>query len=279
MTFSAGRDIVNPEKGEAEVRTFARGCAVILLMGMLSGCAPVGSAPNPASSAGGVEPSQPASLESEETLSPTMTERPASAPTDTAAPTGTPTATPLPPPTVTSTETPTLSPPAAFTYIFPVQPQGVADFSEGGHAYPATDIFAPVGTDYVAVTSGVVDFVSYVDLWDPATDDPAVAGGLCVAIIGDDGVRYYGSHLSMIARGISRGARVKTDQLLGRIGNSGNAANTTSHVHFGISHPTYPEDWETRRGELDPYPYLVAWSRGENVTPQFPAATGTPIPS
>jgi murein DD-endopeptidase MepM/ murein hydrolase activator NlpD len=122
----------------------------------------------------------------------------------------------------------------------------------------------------VAVTDGVVDFVSSTDLWDPAADDPAVAGGLCVAIVGDDGVRYYGSHLSAVARGIRPGVRVEAGQLLGLTGKSGNAADTTPHLHFGISHPTYPGDWKTRRGELDPYPYLVAWSRGENVTPRFP---------
>ena len=160
-------------------------------------------------------------------------------------------------------------------YIFPVQPQEAADFAAGGHAYPATDIFAALGSEFVAVTGGVVDFVSYVDLWDPATDNPAVAGGLCVAIVGDDGIRYYGSHLSAIAGGIAQGVRVEAGRLLGMVGKSGNAANTPAHLHFGISHPTYPEDWLTRRGELDPYPYLVAWSRGEDVTPRFPTPTPT----
>lgn len=161
------------------------------------------------------------------------------------------------------------------TYVFPVQPQSSADFASGGHAYPATDIYAPVGSEFVAVTSGRVDFVSREDTWNPDPDDPAVAGGLCVAIIGDDGIRYYGSHLSAVADGIQPGVRVKAGQLLGLTGKSGNAVNTTPHLHFGISHPTYPGDWLTRRGELDPYPYLIAWSRGEDVTPRFPTATPT----
>ena len=188
--------------------------------------------------------------------------------------------------TVTRTSTPTITTTPTFTptfttsrtenthkYVFPVQPQEDADFAAGGHAYPATDIYAPFGSDYVAVTTGVVDFVSIADVWNPESDDPAVAGGLCVAIIGDDGIRYYGSHLSEIADGIKRGVRVKAGQLLGLTGKSGNAVNTTPHLHFGISHPTYSGDWLTRRGELDPYPYLVAWSRGEDVTPRFPTPT------
>ncbi|MBN1437800.1 MAG: M23 family metallopeptidase [Anaerolineales bacterium] len=191
----------------------------------------------------------------------------------------TPSATPTvtqPPAAATATQTATPSRTKnPHKYVFPVQPQEKADFAEGGHAYPATDIFTDVGSDFVAVTAGVVDFVRYKDIWDPVTDDPAVAGGLCVAIIGDDGVRYYGSHLSEIAVGIRPGARVEAGQLLGLTGTSGNARDTTPHLHFGISHPTYPEDWKTRRGELDPYPYLVAWSRGEEVTPRFPTPTLT----
>ena len=119
----------------------------------------------------------------------------------------------------------------------------------------------------MAVTHGVVDFVSYTDPWDPSTDDPAVRGGLSVAIIGDDGVRYYGSHLSAIAPDIAPGRRVEAGQLLGYVGNSGNARYTVSHLHFGISHPTYPEDWAVRRGEIDPYPYLKAWAAGKQITP------------
>ena len=94
--------------------------------------------------------------------------------------------------------------------------------------------------------------------------------GLAVAIIVDDGLRYYGSHLSGIAPGISTGVRVKAGQLLGFVGASGDARGKTPHLHFGISHPTTPDDWKTRRGEIDPYPYLNAWKIGKNRTPRFP---------
>jgi murein DD-endopeptidase MepM/ murein hydrolase activator NlpD len=127
-----------------------------------------------------------------------------------------------------------------------------------------------VGTKFVAVTDGVVDFVSYKDLWDPDHDDPALRGGLSVAILGDDGLRYYGSHLSVIAAGIAPGVRVKAGQLLGLVGNTGDARTTLSHLHFGISRPTYPDDWKARRGQVDPFPYLQAWRDGHNVTPPLP---------
>jgi murein DD-endopeptidase MepM/ murein hydrolase activator NlpD len=173
--------------------------------------------------------------------------------------------------TSTITDTPTETP-VSWSYIFPVQPSNVADFSEGttSHGYPATDIFAPEGAKFVAVTSGVVDFVSSVDHWDPATDDPALRGGLSVAIIGDDGVRYYGSHLSAVEKGISPGVRVTVGQILGYVGHTGDARTTPPHLHFGISAPTYPADWHSRRGEVDPFPFLVEWRNGHNVTPPLP---------
>jgi len=79
-------------------------------------------------------------------------------------------------------------------------------------------------------------------------------------------VRYYGSHLSQVADGIAAGVRVVTGQQLGLTGKSGDARFTDSHLHFGISHPTTPDDWEVRRGEISPYNYLRAWQRGEDVT-------------
>jgi len=104
-------------------------------------------------------------------------------------------------------------------------------------------------------------------VWDPALDDGAMRGGLSVAIVGDDGVRYYGSHLSRIADGIAPGVRVTAGQLLGLTGKTGDARYTDAHLHFGISHPTTPGDWAVRRGEIPPYDYLRAWQRGEDVTP------------
>jgi murein DD-endopeptidase MepM/ murein hydrolase activator NlpD len=165
-------------------------------------------------------------------------------------------------------------------YIFPVRPDKSIDFAEGtsSHGYPAIDIFAPEGWEYVAVIDGTVEFVSYKDIWDPTVDDPATRGGIAIAIIGADGIRYYGSHLLKIADGIETGQHVFAGQLLGYIGESGNALGTVSHLHFGISRPTYPEDWKTRRGEIDPFPYLNAWAAGINVTPKYSTPTPKATP-
>jgi murein DD-endopeptidase MepM/ murein hydrolase activator NlpD len=125
-----------------------------------------------------------------------------------------------------------------------------SDYSSSHHDYPASDVFTQIGCAFVAVTSGRVDEVSSVDRWNPQVDDGATRGGLSVSIIGDDGVRYYGSHLERIARGIRPGVRVRAGRLLGLIDNSGDAKYTPTHVHFGISWPTRHGVWWVRRGEV-----------------------------
>jgi murein DD-endopeptidase MepM/ murein hydrolase activator NlpD len=155
---------------------------------------------------------------------------------------------------------------APLRYVFPVGGDTV-QYGPYHHDYPATDIFCPIGSEFLATTSGIVDWVSSSDEWSPATNRPKERGGISVAIIGDDGWRYYGSHLSGIAPGIAVGVRVEAGQLLGWAGKSGNARATPPHVHFGISRPTTPDDWATRRGQIPPYEYLNAWRRGEMVTP------------
>jgi len=156
-----------------------------------------------------------------------------------------------------------------FVYIFPIQPLEVAGYIPGHHDYPATDIVAPYRSEFVAVTDGIIDELSHIDTWDPTTNNPALRGGRYVSLIGDDGVRYYGSHLDEVASTIEAGMRVRAGTVLGYVGTSGNARGLAPHLHFGISRPTFPGDWSVRRGELSPYPYLQAWARGEKLIPEI----------
>jgi len=155
-------------------------------------------------------------------------------------------------------------------YVFPVQPPSAASYGEYHHDYPATDILAPFGSPVVAVTDGVVDELGPEDRWDPNNDDPELRGGRFVSIVGDDGVRYYSSHLSAVIPWLQPGMRVVAGQLIGYVGQSGNARGTDPHVHFGISPPTHPGDWAVRRGVISPYPYLRAWEQGQELSPVLP---------
>jgi peptidoglycan LD-endopeptidase LytH len=155
---------------------------------------------------------------------------------------------------------------AAPVYAFPIVGCNV-HYAHSHHDYPATDILGKIGCEFVAVTSGVVDEVTAVDKFSWKTDLGSQRGGLSVSIVGDDGVRYYGSHLSKIATGIKPGIRVKVGQLLGLLGDSGDAKGTAPHVHFGMSWPTPKGIWWVRRGELYPWRYLDLWRAGKDASP------------
>jgi murein DD-endopeptidase MepM/ murein hydrolase activator NlpD len=151
-------------------------------------------------------------------------------------------------------------------YAFPVSAGNVSWHPTHGK-YPATDIFADCGKPVVAATDGVVLEVSRKDTYVQGEPDGPTNGGLSVSILGDDGVRYYGSHLSKIQTGIAGGVRVAAGKQLGLVGRTGNA-NNVCHLHFGIS----PEcagtgDWKVRRGVVWPYSYLDSWRKNGNKSP------------
>jgi hypothetical protein len=155
---------------------------------------------------------------------------------------------------------------AAPNYAFPVVGCSVT-YAHSHHDYPATDILAKTGCKFVATTSGVIDELNRVDKFSWKTNLGSQRGGLFVSLLGDDGVRYYGSHLSKVAPGIEVGVRVNVGDLLGNIGTSGDAKGTAPHVHYGISWPTPVGIWWVRRGELYPWRYLDAWKAGKYTSP------------
>jgi murein DD-endopeptidase MepM/ murein hydrolase activator NlpD len=143
---------------------------------------------------------------------------------------------------------------------------GAATYSHTHHEYPASDIIANCGLPVRAVTDGVVLEVSRVDTWNPTTNLGVARGGLSVSILGDDGVRYYGSHLSAIADGVDAGSRVAAGDEIGRVGRTGDAS--VCHLHFGISPPcARTGDWAIRRGVIWPWPYLDSWRAGTSGSP------------
>jgi murein DD-endopeptidase MepM/ murein hydrolase activator NlpD len=155
---------------------------------------------------------------------------------------------------------------AAPIYVFPVAGCEV-NYARAHHDYAATDILAKAGCKFVAPINGVVDEVNRTDSWSGKTNLGIDRGGLYVSIIGEDGVRYYGSHLRTIPASIQPGVVVKAGRLLGAIGATGSARGTAPHLHFGISWPTPPDTWWVRRGEVLPWKYLDAWKAGKDLSP------------
>jgi murein DD-endopeptidase MepM/ murein hydrolase activator NlpD len=170
---------------------------------------------------------------------------------------------------------------AAPIYTFPVAGCTVT-YSKYHHDYPAADIFGKKGCAFVSPIAGVVDEVNTVDKWSGKTNLGADRGGLSISILGDDGLRYYGSHLSKIEPNIVPGYKVTTGEKLGEIGSTGSARGTKPHLHFGISYPTEKGIWWVRRGvglekgKTSPWKYLQAWQAGKDLKPKLTAPSAIP---
>ncbi|MEJ3742261.1 M23 family metallopeptidase [Actinomycetes bacterium KLBMP 9797] len=234
---------------------------------VVAGCAKTAEPDNGAAqweNAGGATPTTLAPT----TAAPTLTPTPSASPSKSASPKPTPTKSP-----VTSTS-------GKWKYVFPVAASKIS-YHPTHSAYPATDIFADCGEPVVAVTDGKVLEVSRVDRYSKSGPQGPNNGGLSVSLLGDDGVRYYGSHFTVVQSGIEAGVRVRAGQRLGTVGKTGNA-NNVCHVHFGISPPCKRTgDWWIRRGVVWPATFLDAWRKKTNKSPvdkvkSYQSANGCP---
>ncbi|MGH2773015.1 MAG: murein hydrolase activator EnvC family protein [Actinomycetota bacterium] len=101
------------------------------------------------------------------------------------------------------------------------------------HRHEGIDIFAASGTPLFAVVDGVLEKVGTAKL-----------GGtkLWLRSPGDNWMYYY-AHLSAYGPGVREGLHVKKGQVIGYIGNTGNAITTPPHVHFETHMPAPPPDY------------------------------------
>lgn len=108
-------------------------------------------------------------------------------------------------------------------YFFPIV--GYSDNPKNTYHTPgASDLFAPLGTPIRAVADGRVTVVS--------SSGP---GGNALVIHGMDGLDYYYAHMRDAAL-VRSGDYVAGGQLIGNVGNTGNAAGKPPHVHIGIGY-------------------------------------------
>ena len=91
-----------------------------------------------------------------------------------------------------------------------------------GRKHEGIDIFAPRGTPIQATTQGIVSKVGEDAL-----------GGRVVMIVGPGGAAYYYAHLEGYAD-IAPNDWVNSGDIIGYVGDSGNAKGTPTHVHYGI---------------------------------------------
>lgn len=109
------------------------------------------------------------------------------------------------------------------------------------HPHEGTDIFASRGTPIVSPADGVVENLS----------EGTPIGGNSLRVARPGGGFFYFSHLDGFAPGIGNGSLVRTGDVIGYVGNTGNAAGTPPHLHFEV----HPDGGEA----VPPLPYLDQW--------------------
>ncbi len=123
----------------------------------------------------------------------------------------------------------------------------------GGRTHQGIDIFADRGTPIHAVASGTIVKGFQNDL-----------GGVVVRIQGDDGRFYYYAHLKEgSVDGLHVGQHVSVGDVIGQVGNTGDASTTSPHLHFQVEENGH---W------LDPYNFLSPLPDPDTLTA---ADTGT----
>lgn len=138
---------------------------------------------------------------------------------------------------------------AAFVLLghkFPIR--GRHSYGDGfgaGRGHQGADVFAACGTPLVAARGGRVKITKYHER----------AGHYVVIDGARTGVDYMYAHLQEAAL-VQPGARVRTGDLLGRVGDTGSAHGC--HLHFELwSAP----GWYTGGSPFDAMPSLLAWDR------------------
>jgi len=161
-------------------------------------------------------------------------------------------------------------------YVFPLF--GPAAFGDTFGAYRGDvagkwhhgeDLVAPAGTPVLAVADGTLFSVGWNDI-----------GGWRLWLRDTLGNEFYYAHLSAYSPLAVAGKSVKAGDVLGFVGNSGDADGGVTHLHFEI----HPVDLVHLGydGAVAPYPFLVAWRRADDVSfaagrRYVPSASGAPV--
>ncbi len=120
----------------------------------------------------------------------------------------------------------------------------VSSFADarGSRKHEAIDILAARGTRVLAVEDGKIAKLFTSD-----------AGGLTIYEFDPtDRFVYYYAHLDGYAWGLKEGDHVKRGDVIGYVGTTGNAPETTPHLHFAISKLDADRRWWGGTA-LDPY--------------------------
>ncbi len=149
-------------------------------------------------------------------------------------------------------------------YVFPVV--GASGYGDSygafrgdvhGKWHHGDDIFAPLGAPVVAVANGTINRVGWHKV-----------GGWRLWVRNGAADEFYYAHLSGYAPRVFHTRRVRAGDVLGFVGNTGDAFGGAPHLHFEV----HPHQLLRLRydGAVDPTTYLDGWPHMRSVRAPFP---------
>jgi murein DD-endopeptidase MepM/ murein hydrolase activator NlpD len=149
-------------------------------------------------------------------------------------------------------------------YVFPIY--GATSYIDSFGAarsdvsyHHGDDVFGQLGEPLVACADGTIFSVG----WNKV-------GGNRLWIRDAAGNEFYYAHLSAFSTAAVNGAHIRAGEVVGFMGNTGDAEGTPVHLHFEV-HPVSLL-YLGYDGAVDPTPYLKAWSHEEDLP--FPVGAG-----
>ena len=138
-------------------------------------------------------------------------------------------------------------------FAFPVYAEDASVADDFGAArqigaHQGNDVFAAFGAPVLAVTDGELFNVGTLPI-----------SGNRLWLRSEAGDEFFYAHLSAFSPAAVNGRTVKSGEVIGFTGNTGDAEPTPPHVHFEI-HPGGGE-------AIDPHPILLAWQTRRDVPP------------
>jgi murein DD-endopeptidase MepM/ murein hydrolase activator NlpD len=165
-------------------------------------------------------------------------------------------------------------------FVFPIF--GTASFGDSfgaprpdvpGGWHHGEDIFAAAGTPLLAVADGTLHTIGFNRI-----------GGYRIWLRDTEGNEFYYAHLSAYSPLAVEGRSVKSGDVIGFVGNTGDADGGAPHLHFEI-HPASMAGLGYD-GVVAPYSILLAWRRAQDISfsagriyvPTGPGSTTLPPP-
>ncbi len=121
----------------------------------------------------------------------------------------------------------------------------------GTRSHHGTDIMAPGGTPVIAAGPGRVEKLF----------ESGLGGTTLYVRSPDRRWTYYYAHLAGYAAGLREGMAVKAGDLLGYVGDTGDAGAGNYHLHFALTRMQPGQRWYQGQ-DINPYPLLAGRERG-----------------